>query len=131
MAGRNQRDAAMTRAAEQPGAVLEHPFGDHSGVWKVGSKIFCMVGLLGDTGHMSVKADPADVQALREQHEAITKAPYLSAVHWILVPLDSSVPTDMVLELVEDSYDVVRASLTKKAQLALSPAGSPPPRSCS
>jgi predicted DNA-binding protein (MmcQ/YjbR family) len=39
--------------------------------------------------------------------------------HWSMVDLDGSVPRDLVLDLVDGSYDLVVASLPKKVRLTL------------
>ena len=53
------------------------------------------------------------------RHAAVTTGYHLSKRHWNTVTLDGSVPAEEVLELIDHSYDLVVAKLTKaqRAQL--------------
>jgi predicted DNA-binding protein (MmcQ/YjbR family) len=50
---------------------------------------------------------------LRGRYAAITPGYHLSKRHWNTVALDGSVPDEEVLELVDHSYDLVLAGLTR------------------
>ena len=50
---------------------------------------------------------------LRGRYPAITPGYHLNKRHWNTVTLDGSVPDDEVLELVDHSYDLVLAGLTR------------------
>jgi predicted DNA-binding protein (MmcQ/YjbR family) len=43
----------------------------------------------------------------------------MNKVHWNTVACDGTVPDRLILELVDHSYDLVRASLPKKVREAL------------
>jgi predicted DNA-binding protein (MmcQ/YjbR family) len=50
---------------------------------------------------------------LRARYRAITAGYHLNKRHWNTVELDGSVPDDELLELVDHSYDLVVARLTR------------------
>ena len=51
--------------------------------------------------------------SLRARYAAVTPGYHLNKRHWNTVTLDGSVPDEEVLELIEHSYDLVVARLTK------------------
>ncbi|WP_442853624.1 MmcQ/YjbR family DNA-binding protein [Arthrobacter sp. RIT-PI-e] len=60
---------------------------------------------------VSLKCEPALAVRLRAAHPGITGAWHLDKKHWNGVRLDGDLPAEMVRDLVEDSYDLVVASL--------------------
>jgi predicted DNA-binding protein (MmcQ/YjbR family) len=56
---------------------------------------------------------------LRARYAAITPGYHLSKRHWNSVTLDGSVPEEEVLELIDHSYDLVLASLTRAQRCKL------------
>lgn len=66
---------------------------------------------------VSLKCDPLRGEALRAAWpDAIFPGFYSDKRRWISVDLDGGVPNELMLELCEDSYDLVFAKLTKRAQ---------------
>ena len=49
----------------------------------------------------------------------MTTGPYLNGKHWNLVLLQSDVPSALIRELVDHSYDLVVTKLTRKERAAL------------
>jgi predicted DNA-binding protein (MmcQ/YjbR family) len=110
-------DPELVRACclAQPGAREEFPFGPDVRVFKVGGKLFA---ILGDTD-VSLKCDPGYAVVLREQYPGVTPGYHLNKRHWNTIRLDGSVPADVLDEWIEDSYELVFASLTRAAQAAV------------
>ena len=106
------RDAVIARCRALPGAVQEYPFGPEVAVFKVGGKMFAIVGLEDTPGSVSLKCDPGYAVALREQYAAVTPGYHLNKRHWNTVRLDGSVPNDMLAEWIEDSYELVSPRLS-------------------
>ena len=102
------------------GAGEERPFGPDVSVFKVGGKIFAITRLEADPLGVSLKCEPDLAQQLRVTYPAITPGYHLNKRHWNTVVLDGSLPRQMVLDMIEDSYDLVVESLprAKRAQLA-------------
>lgn len=110
----------MIAACEaEPGATEEYPFGDDVAVFKVAGKMFALISLGGSPGSVSLKCDPELAVELRARHTAITEGYHLNKRHWISVELDESVPDDELLELIDQSYDLVVARLTKARRAEL------------
>jgi predicted DNA-binding protein (MmcQ/YjbR family) len=106
-------DWAITACSARPGAVEDYPFGDGVAVFKVAGRIFALVPLGEAPGSVSLKCDPDLAIALRARYAGITPGYHLSKRHWNTVTLDGSVPDEELLELIEHSYDLVVARLTK------------------
>jgi predicted DNA-binding protein (MmcQ/YjbR family) len=96
-----------------PGAQEEFPFGDEVSVCKVGGKMFALCGLDAQPLRLSVKCDPELAVQLRAAHPAIAPGYHLNKRHWNTITLDGSLPDQMVADLLDDSYDLVVASLPK------------------
>jgi predicted DNA-binding protein (MmcQ/YjbR family) len=102
------------------GAEETFPFGPENSVFKVAGKIFALSPLKsGPPLRISLKCEPDLAEGLRAAHEAITPGYHLNKRHWNTVMLDGSLPERMVLEMIEDSYDLVVAKLPKATQAEL------------
>jgi len=107
------RDQVIAACGSKPGSVEDYPFGDEAAVFKVAGRMFALVSLGPAPGTVSLKCDPAFAEVLRNRHAAITAGYHLNKRHWNTVLLDGSVPEEDVLELIDHSYDLVLARLTK------------------
>ncbi len=95
----------------RPGATEEFPFGEQPAVFKVGGKMFALSALESRPLRVSLKCQPELGEGLRATYPAIQPGYHLNKRHWVTIILDGSVPDEMVLELLEDSYDLVVAAL--------------------
>jgi predicted DNA-binding protein (MmcQ/YjbR family) len=98
-----------------PSATEGYPFGEGVLVFKVGGRIFA---ILGETS-VSLKCNPGLATVLREHYPAVTAGYHLNKRHWNTVELDSSVDDEILAEWIEDSYDLAVASLTRAQRTAL------------
>jgi predicted DNA-binding protein (MmcQ/YjbR family) len=110
---RSRRDRVIAECGAKPGAVEDYPFGDDVAVFKVAGKMFALVSLGQPPGSMSLKCDPDVAVELRAQYPAITAGYHLNKRHWNTVTLDGSVPEDEMDELIDHSYELVVAGLTR------------------
>ena len=101
------------------GAVEEFPFGPETSVFKVGGKMFALSRLERRPLEVSLKCEPDLADQLRLAHEAINPGYHLNKRHWNTVTLDGSLPDSMVRDLIEDSYDLVVAGLSRAKRAAL------------
>ncbi len=102
------------------GATEEFPFRDDEvSVFKVGGKMFALSQLTREPLRVSLKCDPVLAEQLRATYPAITAGYHLNKRHWNTITLDGSIPDRTLLDLIEDSYDLVVASLprARRAQL--------------
>ena len=78
--------------------------------------MFACIGAV--TPGVSVKTDSIETAGMLIEAGVGVKAPYFHR-SWILLPFDTS--KDELRHRLQQSYRLVRASLTKKAQAALPP----------
>lgn len=84
------------------------PFGPSPLVYKLGGKIFALLGEYRDRECVSLKCDPDRSVVLRVSYPAIIPGYHLNKTHWNTVLLDGSVPKGLLWELIDHSYDLVR-----------------------
>jgi predicted DNA-binding protein (MmcQ/YjbR family) len=101
------------------GTTEHFPFDQDTLVFKVGGKMFALSSLnQWEKGEPSVnlKCNPDYAQELRAQYGDVKPAFHMSKVHWNTVVINKEVPDKFVKELIDDSYELVFKSLTKKSQ---------------
>jgi predicted DNA-binding protein (MmcQ/YjbR family) len=104
---------------DQPGAEETFPFSAELSVFKVAGKVFALTALDETPLKVSLKCVPEVAVKLRIEYPAITAGYHLNKQHWNTVLIDGSVPDDLVREMIEDSYDLVRAKLPKAVRITL------------
>ena len=98
-----------------PAATLDHPFGDDHDAYRVGGKMFCMVGAMGG---ISFKVSDIAYEVLTESGRA-RPAPYMARNKWVNLPRIDDWPDDELAEHLAIAHAIVAAKLTKKARAAL------------
>ncbi len=68
---------------------------------------------------LNLKCDPEKAIELRERYPAVQPGYHMSKKHWNTVYMDGSVEDDIILDWIDDSYDLIVDSLTKKLKLEL------------
>lgn len=96
------------------GVTESFPFDQSTLVFKVMGKMFALTGLERIPFSVNLKCDPNRAIELREYHTEITPGYHMSKKHWNTVDFTNSLPSDMLLELIDHSYNLVVNSLTKK-----------------
>lgn len=97
------------------GVTETFPFDNETLVMKVATKMFLLMSLEKQPLTIAVKTDPEWSAELREQHPQITGAFHMNKTHWNSVSLDG-LKRELVLKMIDHSYDLVFKSLTKKAK---------------
>jgi predicted DNA-binding protein (MmcQ/YjbR family) len=101
------------------GAEETFPFDPANSVFKVGGKIFAIAPLKRKPLRISLKCEPALAEGLRAAHPEIIPGYHLNKQHWNTVHLDGDLPDSMVVQMIEDSYDLVVSKLSRATQRAL------------
>jgi predicted DNA-binding protein (MmcQ/YjbR family) len=102
-----------------PGAWVDQPFGPDTDVYKVADKLFAIAFRGHDPVRVNLKCEPFLADQLRAEYpEAILPGYHMNKRHWNTVILDGSLPDGMEVELVEDSYDLIVASLPRSRRPA-------------
>jgi len=100
--------------------VTEHfPFDQDTLVFKVGGKMFALSSLIQwEKGEpkVNLKCNPDYALELRAQYGDVQPAFHMSKVHWNTVVINSEIPDKLIKEWIDDSYELVFTSLTKKIQ---------------
>ena len=100
-------------------AVTESfPFDLETLVFKVGGKIFLLISLEEQPATFSAKANPEWSEELREEFSQINGAYHMNKTHWNSVVCEG-LKQDLILKLIDHSYDLVFKSLTKKVQVEI------------
>jgi len=97
------------------GVTESFPFDQETLVMKVGTKMFLLMSLEKQPLAIAVKTDPEWSAELREQYPQITGAFHMNKTHWNSVSIDG-LKKDLILKMIDHSYDLVFKSLTKKAK---------------
>lgn len=86
----------------------------------VGGKMFAMIGE-DNQGEpiITLKSKPEDAEILRLEYEDIIPGYYMNKTHWNSVLLKGNVSQEVIIKLIEQSYDLVFAALPKKVQAAI------------
>ena len=84
-------------------------------VFSVMNKWFCFVNI-DMFDFCDLKCDPDESVELQEQYEGIAPGYHMNKKHWISVYFNKDVPDAKIKELVQRSYELVVAGLTKKEQ---------------
>jgi predicted DNA-binding protein (MmcQ/YjbR family) len=99
--------AIRSHCLSKPGTTEERPFGPETLVFKVMGRMFALTGDKDVPHSINLKCDPDDSLALRTQFEGISEGYHMDKRHWITVTLNSDVPSAFVLELINDSYELL------------------------
>jgi predicted DNA-binding protein (MmcQ/YjbR family) len=113
------RDELQNYCLSLTGTGEDFPFGPQAAVYKVMNKMFAILPVDETPQTISLKCDPIEVPLLREKYEAVRGGYHLNKTHWNTVTINSDLPDELVLEMVEDSYLLVRQKLTKKVKAEL------------
>ena len=101
-----------------PGVTEHFPFDETTLVFKVMGKMFALSGI-DMFESFNAKATPEDCIELREVYSGIRPGYHMNKKHWNTINLDGSVPDKLMYNLIQDSYDLVAAGLTKKLKAEL------------
>lgn len=108
------RDFVNSVCRDLPGAEWSDPWGGGHDAWKVGGKMFACIGTANDG--VSVKTPDIETAQMLIDAGVGVKAPYFHR-SWVRLPFDAD--EEEMRHRLAASYDLVRASLTKKVQATL------------
>lgn len=116
MDGEQLQQIARRTAESLPMVSNGRPFTEALDVYKVASKVFLIVTDDPDELIITVKVEPDRGHFLRREYASITRGRYLDKAHWVSIGAGDGITEDLVEDLVEGSYQLVRDSLPKKEQ---------------
>jgi predicted DNA-binding protein (MmcQ/YjbR family) len=128
---RGDAEPALGRKTARAKAVLDakpgataHPMSAPRGskplvlLYKIMGKMFAILSVRGSE-NVILKCDPHLAELLREQYKGVGHRSHLDRRFWISVDLDADVPAREIDKLIAQSYELVRAGLTRKQQAEL------------
>lgn len=108
------RETVSRIAATLPGAEVSDPWGGGHDCWKVGGKMFAVIGAVNEA--VAVKTDGIETAEMLIAAGPARRAAYFHR-SWVELPLTS--PEDELRHRIETSYCIIRKGLPKKVQVAL------------
>jgi predicted DNA-binding protein (MmcQ/YjbR family) len=112
---------AIEHCLSKPHAEEGTPFGPDVLVYKVADKLFALTQPDEFPARMNLKCDPERAALLREEYDSIVPGYHMNKRHWNTVILDGSLPSALVRDLIDHSYELIVSSLpkAKRAELRL------------
>ncbi|MBC9245664.1 MmcQ/YjbR family DNA-binding protein [Paracoccus sp. 11-3] len=108
------RDIVNSICAALPGATVSDPWGGGHDCWKVGGKMFAVIGAM--TPAVSVKTDSIETAEMLIDAGVGQRAAYLHR-SWVALPLDTD--QGELRRRIRASYSIIRNALPKKVQATL------------
>ena len=96
------------------GSTKEYPFGDEAMVFKVMNKMFGFIMWEKSPLQVVLKSDPHDAIGYREIYDCVTEGYYMNKKHWNTITIDGTMKDEVLIDMINESYDLVVAKLTKK-----------------
>lgn len=87
----------------------------------IGDKMFAAVCKddEGTDSLITLKLEPSEGDFLRQQYDDINPGYYMNKIHWNSINADGSVPDELLMDLLDKSYDLVLKGFSKKRQKEL------------
>lgn len=100
------------------GVTEEFPFGEQTLVFKVMGKMFALTDVEVFES-VNLKVEPEMGIELREKYSSVLPGYHMNKKHWITVMMDGSIGDKLISQWIDNSYNLVSASLPKKDQAIL------------
>jgi len=101
------------------GAVKEFPFDEVTAVYKVMNKIFALVGHKEGFININLKCEPNDALGYRDIYKCVIPGYHMNKKHWNTIIINGEMSDEILLDMIDDSYDLVVSKLTKKEKAQL------------
>lgn len=114
----------------KPETIRDFPFGEGVEVYKVKGKMFATLSLgKGNekgtngklAGHycMNLKCDPEEAVMLRDIFASVLPGYHMNRTLWNTIILDGSIPQGEIERMIDNSFKLVVAKMTKKDQQSI------------
>ncbi|WP_124978989.1 MmcQ/YjbR family DNA-binding protein [Nonlabens xiamenensis] len=116
-------DAVRTYCLSKKGSSESFPFDQHTLVFKVMGKMFCLAGLeKWEKGEkfINLKCDPEKAIDLREEYQGTVSGGFhMSKKYWNTVYCDKDMSPEEICHWIDHSYEQVVAKLSRKDKESL------------
>ena len=92
------------------------PFNEETLVFKVLGKVFLLTDIESDPLQFNVKCNPELAIQLREKYSCVIPGYHMNKKHWNTIICDGSMTQTEIKKWIDHSYELVYASLPKKAK---------------
>lgn len=104
---------------KKKGVTESFPFDETTLVFKVMNKMFALTDIE-DEFKLNLKFGPEKAIALREEYPGhVLPGYHMNKKHWNTVIVDGPIPNKLLYEWIDESYDLIVASLPKIKQQEL------------
>ena len=100
-------------------SVKEFPFGKDVAVYKVMNKMFALVGFKEGLININLKCLPDDALGYRDIYECVIPGYHMNKKHWNTIIVNGEMKDEILIDMINDSYDLVVSKLTKKEKVEL------------
>lgn len=100
------------------GVSESFPFDEVTLVFKVMNKMFGLLSLDGEL-RINLKCEPEKAIELREHYDFVLPGYHMNKQHWNTIVIGDFLSDDLIKEWIDDSYNLIVKSLTKKLQKEL------------
>jgi predicted DNA-binding protein (MmcQ/YjbR family) len=102
------------------GTSVKYPFRFDLPVLYVKGKMFALLGRHGEFESVNLKASPEEAGLQRQAYPgSVLPGYHMNKEHWNTVVLDGTIPDDVIVEMLIDSYQRVIAKMPKKDRVGL------------
>jgi len=102
------------------GVTEDLPFDESLLAFRVGNKIFALTNLNAEEFSVNLKGMPIENILHREQYpEAVFPGYHMNKMHWNAVFPNNNLPSELFLQMVDQSFNLVFQSLPKKVRESL------------
>lgn len=102
------------------GTSLQYPFDPQMPVLYVRNKMFALLGKQQGVDSVNLKTSPAEAWIQRESYPgAVIPGYHMNKKHWNTVILNGSVPDEVIVTMLWESYQLVVANLPKSERQEL------------
>ena len=95
------------------------PFDDVTLVFKVAGKMFALLPLDEINLSINLKCEPEKAVSLREMYPSVKPGYHMNKNHWNTVYVDGTVEKKLILQWIDDSYQLVINTLPRKTRQTL------------
>ncbi len=97
---------------KKKGVSESFPFDENTLVFKVQSKMFCLMNLTYPHS-INLKCDPERSIILREEYAEIIPGYHMNKKHWNTIDLTGTLKASLIKELIDHSYELTVKKLKK------------------
>jgi len=106
-------DSLSKYCLRKKGVTESFPFGVDVLVMSVGGKMFVLIWINEENLRINLKCEPFLAELLREKYTAVKPGYHMNKRHWNTVEIDGSIPENVILSMIDDSYELVFKGLKK------------------